>query len=208
MSATLTLVSKVCTDKELDYLTVYDQGKRSLLYEADGPDAVADALEQLPELLTGTVRVVAGRSSDRDKGGKDPRAFEWVVNLSTAQGGRVGSVGDVPTWREMLDLRLELQEMKLRGELQQAEPGYMGQLVEMLSGMIKPGGAMAPKVSAPDSAAVTGSAPADPEPLAELPPEVLEAARNVALLYRKDPATFNAYAPALANLVHDGKPQS
>jgi hypothetical protein len=45
---------------------------------------------------------------------------------------------------------------------------------------------------------------AEPDSMADLPPEVLEAARNVALLYRKDPATFNAYAPALASLVKDG----
>jgi len=205
MSATITLVRKVCTDKALDYLTVYDQAKRHLLYEADGADALADALDELPELLSGTVRVIAGRQSDRDKGGKDARAYEWTVNLSTVA-GRVGAVADAPTWRELMDLRLELQEQRLRAELQPAEPGYMGQLVEMLSGMLQPGGAMAPKV-----ASVAGAAPAAapaPDPNAELPAEVLEAARNVALLYRKDPDTFRAYAPALANLVNDGNPQS
>jgi hypothetical protein len=200
MNATLSLVCKVCADKGLDYLLVYDQGKRSLLYEAEGVDGVADALEQLPDLLTGTVRVVAGRSADRDKG-KDPRAFEWHVNLGSAHTERVSGVGDVPTWREMLDLRLELQEMKLRGELQQAEPGYMGQLVEMLNGLIRPGGVMPAKV--PDAAAKVAGA-AQPDVMEDLPPEVLEAARNVALLYRKDPATFAAYAPALASLVKDG----
>jgi hypothetical protein len=145
---------------------------------------------------------VAGRSADRDKG-KDPRAFEWHVNLSPAASERVGAVGDVPTWREMLDLRLELQEMKLRGELQQAEPGYMGQLVEMLNGLIRPGGLMPAKV--PDAAATVAGA-SEPDAMDDLPPEVLEAARNVALLYRKDPATFTAYAPALASLVKDGNP--
>ena len=53
MSATLTLVRKVCTDKELDYLTVYDQAKRHLLFEADGADALAKRYAAVHERLAG-----------------------------------------------------------------------------------------------------------------------------------------------------------
>lgn len=202
MSATLDLARKVCAAQELDALLVYDQAKRHLLYEVAGADEVAAALDELPSLVTGTVRVVASRGE-----GKGAKVYEWVVNMGGASKS-IGSLdgGSGPGWREFVELKLENQEQRLRAELTEKDPGYMGQLVELITGLVAPGGALAGKLAAPAAAAaVSGAADPGSRTDGELPPEVMAAAANIAKLYRKDPETFATYAPVLANLVADGK---
>lgn len=209
MSATLDLARKVCASADLDTLLVYDQAKRHLLYEVSGADEVTAALDELPSLVTGTVRVVASKGE-----GKGAKVYEWVVNMGGASKG-IGSLdgGSGPGWREFVELKLENQEQRLRAELTEKDPGYMGQLVELITGLVAPGGALAGKLGVPTAApaaapaVIAGPAAADPAARAdgELPPEVLAAAANVAKLYRMAPETFAQYAPVLANLVADGK---
>lgn len=206
MSATLDLARKVCASADLDTLLVYDQAKRHLLYEVAGADEVASALDELPSLVTGTVRVVASKGE-----GKGAKVYEWVVNMGGASKS-IGSLdgGSGPGWREFVELKLENQEQRLRAELTEKDPGYMGQLVELITGLVAPGGALAGKLAAPASAAapaaaVSGAADPGSRTDGELPPEVMAAAANIAKLYRKDPETFATYAPVLANLVADGK---
>ena len=204
MNVSVDLIRKVCEGQGLDYLEVWDQAKRSLLFDCSGRAAILDALTTLPDTLSGTVRVIAGKEADRVKGAKTAKVYEWVCEWDQ-DGGPVGSVGvDGPSWRELLDLKLELQEQRLRAELAPVNGSSMDRLVDMLQQFVQPVGA-AP-AAAPAPAAVAAPAPvADGD---ALPAHVLDACRNVALLYRMDPDAFAAYAPLLAAKVNpapDGK---
>jgi len=199
MTVDLALVRSVCAARELDSLEVYDQAKRSILYDAEGAAEVLQALDQLPGMLSGTFRLVARHGAAKKTAGA--KVYEWVVQFdgpedTDARSEGVGSV-DRPTWAEFMDLRLQMQAQELRAELQPADGGHIGKLVEMLGQIMQPGGVGA---AAPAPAPAPAPVPASAAPGA-LPPEVLAAARNVAALYRQDPAAFAQYAPLLAQMV-------
>lgn len=204
MISTPALVRRVCSDHGLDLLTVYDQAKRSVVYEARGTAEVLQALDVLPAELRGTFRLVG----TTDGGGKGAPVFEWVCNFGNERepvGASVAAAG--PTWAEYIELREELLEQRLRAELAPVGGGPWDRLADMLPDLLPhlvPGA----KVPAATAAASRGTvlvngAPDGPtEPAAPLPPEVLRAAENVAKLYRTNPALFAQYAPALDSLVN------
>ena len=208
MISTPNLVRRVCSEQGLDLLTVYDQAKRSVVYEARGCAEVLEALEVLPSELRGTFRVVG----TKEGGGKAAPVFEWVCTFGDNREPVAGAAVSGPSWPDYIALREELLEQRLRAELVPAGAGPWDRLADMLPDLLPhfiPGGA---KVAAPAQARGTalvngadGKPSAEPEPL---PDEVLQAAADVAKLYRMNPDLFRQYAPALHNLVNpstDGK---
>ena len=202
MTVRVSLVRSVCVAQGLDHLQVYDQAKRSLIYEARGAAEVLTALDELPEVLSGTFRLLGTQQGAK---GKEAPAFEWVCTFDGDNGGeastaRVGSV-DGPSWRELFELREELLEMRLRSELQPAGAGPWDKIAEMLPEILP--GIMGKVTGAPVAAAVPAAPVAAAAP-GELPEDVMKAAANIAKLYRMDPATFAQYAPVLDQLVNGG----
>jgi hypothetical protein len=203
MTVRVPLVRSVCVAHGLDHLQVYDQAKRSLIYEARGAADVLTALDELPEMLSGTFRLLGTQQGAK---GKEAPAFEWVVmfdgdNGGEASTGRVGGV-DGPSWREMMELREEMLEMRLRAELQPVGGGPWDKIAEMLPDLLP--GIVGKVTRAPVAAAapVVEAAPIAAAAPGELPPDVLNAAANIAKLYRMDPATFAQYAPVLDQMVN------
>lgn len=197
MSATLELVRRMVTDQGLDVVEVWNQRGSELVAEGRGANALA-VLDEVAGQLTGTYRVEAYRDADVSANGtvkKGAKAYRWSVVFGNVSGPAAMPAAG-PSWAEFIDLRLQLQEKTLREELAGGNDGAMDRIAGLLEKVLTGG-------QAPTPATPPAPAPAQPGQDAggELPPEVLEAARNVALLYRRDPAAFRQYAPILANMV-------
>lgn len=199
MSASLDLVRREITAHGLDTVEVWDQAGRNLVAEANGGQGDA-LLDQLAANLQGAYRVEAFRAEDVTASGglkKGARAFRWVVNFGQPVGAlSLPAGGDRPSWSEVLDLKLQLQEKVLRDELGEKDGGALDRIASLLEKVLT-GGQAAP-APAPATAAAAPAGGAE----GELPAEVLQAARNVALLYKQDPQAFARYAPLLAGMVN------
>lgn len=185
MTVSVELVAKVFEDRDLDRIEVWDQAKRMLLSDADGKAECLALLQELPTMVDGVFRVVGSSRSSKDK-----KTYEWVCEGEADGGGAVGVVAAGPSWERLLDVQLQLQELKLRQELANPAADPMAQLLELFD-----------RVSAAP-APPTPAAPAAPAPAAlapgELAPEVLAACRQVAIIARDQPDLFKQYAPILA----------
>lgn len=182
MIVSVELVSKVFADRDLDKIEVWDQAKRMLLADAEGKAECLQLLSEMPSMVDGVFRVVGSSRSTTSK-----KVYEWVCegdNDPAPVGAAVGG----PSWDQLMDVRLELQELKIRNELANPAADPMAQLLALFD----------KATAAPAAAPAPVAAVAAAAPDGELSPAVLAACRQIALIARHQPELFAQYAPVLA----------
>jgi hypothetical protein len=193
MTVDVELIRRVIDTNGLDYLEVWDQGGRSLIFDADG-SGMDEALDELPAMLSGSFRVRAGKESE--KGQKGAKVYTWVCVWNGGAGASrgIGSVNAGPGWQEFMQLQLDLQEQRLRQELEPKDGDAIDRIAALFAQV---NGAPAPRPAGP--APVDKGTDQDAD---ALPAEVLQAVRDVATLYERNPDAFRTYAPMLHNLAN------
>lgn len=178
----------------------YGAASGGIIAKANGVEDVMGILDTLPGQVAGDFVVKVWKDTpNKGRKGLDERAYTFILdgtmNGNTAIQG-VGASG--PTWREYLDLKLQLAKNELEQRYAGKEDDTWKTLAPMIQGI---------------AAQLLGNRPhIVPEPIAATPPpkpardpeedeELSAILKDVVRFYRKSPGQARQFAPMLRQMI-------
>jgi hypothetical protein len=203
MKVTAEFVKGVIERRACDRLAAYDRtGKWRFDYREGTPAELVEAIDELVESSAGPFVVRLWKASERP--GRKALADDALSFMlagraqeETVNGMNGGGAG--PGWREFMDLKAELIRKELREEMGERNDDVLGKVLPLVERLVVAG--MNGRAPVRPVAAVERSPAAAPKEAAPEPPadELREVLRAVTLIYRRDRATFDNYAPIIMN---------
>lgn len=189
----------------LDRVFVFTKGAGGALghkiASAEGTQAAVDLLSTLPGQVAGDMVVKAWKHRpELRKPNTADLAYHWTVSGTmavTGAGGYAGTGGG-PSWREYLDLKLELARREMEAKYADKEnDGFnMRDLAPVLQGLVMRLGAPSQPVAvAPAPVASTGGGASDD-------PELRSILADVVRFYRNNPEQARQFAPMLRDMAN------
>lgn len=190
----------------LDRVFVFTKGAGGALghkiASAEGTTAAVELLSTLPAQVAGDMVVKAWKHRpELRKPNTADLAYHWTVSGTmavTGAGGYAGNGAGGPSWREYLDLKLELARREIEAKYADKDgDGFnMRDLAPVLQGLIARLGAPSqPVAPAPAPVASTGGGGSDE-------PELRAILADVVRFYRNNPEQARQFAPMLRDMAN------
>lgn len=197
--------------EKLDRMTAHQRGAGGAaagkIAYAEGTEAIREILQTLPGQVSGDIVLRCWRHGDnRGKKALAETAYTWTV-AGTMEGGAIGGAPGVaagPSWREYLDLKLDLARREIEDRYRDKEKGdgfSMRDLAPIIAGLAQR--LAAPVSGAPDPAPVSGPAPTPKAKAGERDPELDAILADVVRFYRRNPEQARQFAPMLRDMANN-----
>lgn len=172
-----------------------------IIARGNSAEEVAEILDTLPGQVQGEFVVKVWKHS-ANKGRKGLHEIAYTFTLDGTMNGNAvqGIGGSGPSWRELMDLKLQILKMELEHKYEGKKDDTLATLTPLITGIVARLGSGAP--AAPVAAA-------DPEPVAAAPKadrgqdaELRDILADVARFYRRNPAQAREFAPHLKQMAN------
>lgn len=177
----------------------YGAAGGGIIARGNSAEEVQEILDTLPGQVQGEFVVKVWKHS-ANKGRKGLHEIAYTFILDGAMNSNVqGIAGGTPSWRELMDLKLQILKMELEHKYEGKKDDTMQTLAPLISGIVSRLGSNAP-------AAPVGTA--DPETVAAPKPdrgqdnELRDILADVARFYRRNPEQARQFAPTLKQMAN------
>ena len=177
----------------------YGAASGGIIAKANGSADVMEILDTLPGQVAGDFVVKVWKESpNKGRKGLDERAYTFILDGTMNGTGMIqGANASGPTWREYLDLKLQLAKNELEQRYAGKEDDTWKTLAPMIQGIAAQLMGNRPHI-VPEPIAAT---PPNPAPRAEQDEELNAILKDVVRFYRKSPGQARQFAPMLRQMI-------
>lgn len=178
----------------------YGAAGGGIIARGNSAEEVQEILDTLPGQVQGEFVVkVWKNTANKGRKGLAEIAYTFILDGTMGTNGVQGIAGGAPSWRELMDLKLQILKMEMENKYEGKKDDTLTQLAPLISGIVSRLGASGP---APAPAAPVSSP--DPAPKADRgeDAELREILADVARFYRKNPDQARQFAPTLKQMAN------
>ena len=178
----------------------YGAAGGGIIARGNTAEEVADILDTLPGQVQGEFVVkVWKNTANKGRKGLHDIAYTFILDGQMNGNSVQGIAGGSPSWRELMDLKLQILKMEMEHKYEGKKDDTLSTLAPLISGIVA-------RLGSPAGGAAPVSEAAPPEPVAKADrgedAELREILADVARFYRKNPAQARQFAPTLKDMAN------